>query len=216
MLSQIENSFLKSEAKVKLQLFILPIICIYFYFYFFNKNDLVQSKSSSLNTINSLLTKKFNGSYLSLTKDIEAFCLLEKIKLNSIDYNEKKLLIKGKTSLSKINKLILKLEYINNFSKINSLSIEQIAKKNQYSFQISSEFKKYYIKEKIVSIEIMKKKKVDKFKLKAIISNHVLLNNKWYVLNDKIGKYKIQKIEKNLVVLKYKDKNINLRLSKNE
>ena len=96
------------------------------------------------------------------------------------------------------------------------MSIEKIINKNQYIFQISSEFKKYHIKEKIVSIEKVKKKNVDKFKLKAIISNHVLLNNKWYVLNDKIGKYKIQKIEKNLVVLKYKDKNINLRLSKNE
>ncbi len=214
MLSQIENSFLESEIKIKLQLFILPIFCIYFYFYFFGNKEL-SPNNSSLNNMNSLLTKKFNGSYLNLIKDIETFSLSRKIKINSMDYNKNKLLIKGKTSLEKINKLIIKIEYINNFSRINSLIIEKTTKKSQYNFQISSDFKKYYIKEKIINTQISKKKK-DKFKLKAIISNHVLVNNKWYALNEKIGKYEILKIEKNLVVLNYKKKNINLRLIKNE
>jgi len=216
MLNQIESSFLESKAKVKLQLFVLPLFCIYFYFYFIEKNESESININNLNTINSLLTKKFNGSYLKLIKDIEAFCLLEKIKIDSINYNKNKLSIIGKTSLEKINKLIIKIEHINNFSKINSLIIEKIVKKNQYTFQINSEFKKYYIKEKIINTQIQKKKRKDKFKLKAIISNHVLVNNKWYSLDEKIGKYKILKIEKNLVVLNYKEKNINLRIIKDE
>lgn len=216
MLNQIESSFLKSDIKVKLQLIILPIFCIYFYFYFFSSKELTVN-NNNLNDINSLLTKKFNGSYLNLIRDIETFCLSKKIKINSIDYNKNKLAILGESSLVKINDLIIKIEHINNFSKINSLSIEQTAKKDRYSFQISSEFKKYYIKEKIETLEAkVKKKSIDKFKLKAIISNHVLLNNKWHNLNDEVGKYKIIKIEKNLVVLNFKEKNINLRLMKNE
>ena len=215
MLGQIERKFSESEIKVKLQLFVLPIFCIYFYFYFFENKELLNS-SNNLSSVNSLVTKKFNGSYLNLIKDIEAFCISKKIKIISIDYNKKNLLIKGKTSLAKINKLIMKIEYINNYSKINSLSIEKKSKKNQYSFQITSKFKKYYIKEQIINTKINKKKSTDKFKLKAIISNHVLVNNKWYSLNDVVGKHKIQRIEKNLVVLNYKEKNIKLRLIKNE
>ena len=125
-------------------------------------------------------------------------------------------MIKGKTSLIKINKLIVKIEYLNNFSKINSLNIEKEIKKNQYSFHISSEYKKFYIKNKITKKEKKKKKSINKFKLKAIISNHILVNNKWYSVNDNVGKYKVLKIEKNLVVLNYQEKNIRLRLLKNE
>jgi len=90
-------------------------------------------------------------------------------------------------------------------------------------FRISSEFNKYYIKEKITNIKVKKenikkvrKNSINTFKLKAIISNHILIDNKWYKLNDLVGKYKLTKIEKNLVVLNYKEKNINLRLFKNE
>ncbi|KAB7887431.1 hypothetical protein [Poseidonibacter ostreae] len=221
MLSQIENSFLKSEIKVKIQLFILPLLCIYFYFYFFDyKKDSLVFKSTNLN---SLISKKFRGSYLELNKDIETFCLSKKININAIDYNKNNLLIKGRTSLDKINKLIVKIEYINNFSKITSLNLEKTAKHNLYNFEINSEFKKYYIKEKIQKVEKkveeklkVAKQNLDNFHLKAIISNHILLNNKWYTKNDFIGKYKVLKIEKNLVVLNYKQKNIKIRLNKNE
>lgn len=216
MLSQIENIFLKSEKKVKVQLIVLPILCIYFYFYFFTNKEVVLNNNNLMN-INSLLTKKFNGSYLDLVKDIETFCLSKKIKIYSIDYNKNKLVLSAQSSLVKINDLITKIEHINSFSKIKSLSIQETLNKGKYLFQITTEFKKYYIKEKIAISEVKNKKKsIDKFKLKAIISDYILLNKKWYKLNDEVGKYKIVKIEKNLVVLSYKEKNIDLRLIKNE
>lgn len=217
MLSQIENSFSKSELKVKLQLLILPLFCIYFYFYIFDSGleDNIDT-SNNLNNISTLVNKSFDDSYLNLIKEIEAFSLSKKIKIDSINYSKGKLLIRGKTSLQKINELIIKIEYINNFSKINSLSIEEATRSKQYFFKISSEFKKYYIKEKIEKVKKSKKKKIDNFSLKAIISNHILLNNKWYTIDDFVGKYKIVEIKKNLVILNYKDKNIKLRLSKYE
>jgi hypothetical protein len=215
MLKQIENSFLKSEVKIKLQLYILPIFCIYFYIYMIdNKNSFLDLNNT--NKLNNLLHKKFDGSYLNLLKDIENFCLSKKIKINSLDYNKNKLLIKGKTSLKRINSLIIKIENINSFSKINSLNIEKTSKKNQYIFNINTEFKKFYIKTKNKEVKKEKKGKITVFRLKAIIDNHILLNNKWYTLNDFFGKYKIILINKNHVVLKYKDKNITLKLNKNE
>jgi len=214
MLKLIENSFLTSEAKIKLQLYILPLFFIYFYIYLIdNKNSLINVNS---NKLNSLLIKKFDGSYLKLVKDIESFCLSKKIKINAVDYNKDNLLIKGETSLAKINDLIIKIENINNFSNVNSLIIEKSAKKNQYIFEINTEFKKYFIKTKIERVKKRKQEKINIFKLKAIISNNILLNNKWYILNDFVGKYKVIKIEKNFVLLKYKDENISLKLNKNE
>lgn len=215
MLKSIENSFIESEIKVKLQLVVLPLFCIYFYMYLFDNKKIIVS--SNINSkLNTLLSKKFSGSYLNLIKEIESFCLQRKIKITSIDYNKNNLLIKGKTSLVKINDLIIKIENINNFSNLKSLTIEKTTKTNSYLFEIRTEFKKFYLKTKLKKIRKQKTKDINTFKLKAIISNYVLLNNKWYSLNDFIGKYKIIKIEKNLVILNSKDKTINIKLKKNE
>ena len=215
MLKLIEKSFLESERKIKLQLYILPIFLIYFYIYFTDNKTNIVSLGKNHN-LTSLVSEKFDGSYLELVKELENFCLKNKIKISAINYNHNNLLIKGKTSLKKINRLIVKIENINKFSKINSLSIEKSTKKTQYAFEVNTEFKKYYIKTKNEKKIKEKKKSVINFNLKAIISNHVLLNNKWLTLNDMVGKHKIIRIEKNLVVLNYKDKKINLRLNKNE
>ena len=217
MFKLIESSFINSEAKIKIQLYILPIFVIYFYFYFMdNKTNSIHLPNANTINLNSFLSKKFDGSYLKLVKDIEDFCLSSKIKINTIDYNKNNLLIKGKTTLKKINRLIIELENINNFSKLNSLDIQKTTNKNQFTFDINTEFKKYYIKTKKVEEIKVKKISAIKFNLKAIVSNHVLLNSNWYTLHDVVEKYKIIKIEKNLVILRYKDKIKSLRLNKNE
>ena len=217
MFKLIESYFLNSEIKIKIQLYILPIFVIYFYFYFMdNKINSIHLNTTNSLGLSSLISKKFDGSYLKLVKDIESFCISSKIKINTIDYKKNNLLIKGKTTLKKINKLIIKLENLNNFSKLNSLDIQKTSKQNQFTFEITTEFKKYYIKAKKVIEKKVKKISRIQFNLKAIVSNHILLNSKWYTLNDTVGKYKIIRIEKNLVFLKYKDKTKKLRLNKNE
>lgn len=221
MLKLIENSFSSSSKKAKLQLLILPLFFIYFYIYFYagNKSQFITSNNPKLD---GLLNKKFDESYLILTKEIESYCDLKKIKIDSIDYKKKNLLIKGKASLSQINSLIVKLETINNYSNINLLNILKTVKNNEYSFEINTEFKKYYIKSKRTKIETIntnlkpKSKPKIKFKLKAIVSNHVLINNKWYMIDDKVGKYKITKISENNVLLTYEKKDLNLKLHKDE
>ena len=215
MLKSIENSFSTSSTKVKLQLFILPLFFIYFYLYFYtgNKSQFIANENYKLD---GLLNKKFNKSYLELTKEIESYCDLKKIKIDSIDYKKKNLLIKGRSSLVKIKSLITKLETINNYSNINLLNILKTEKKNEYTFEINTEFKKYYIKDKETKSKIIKPKIRNNFKLKAIVSNHVLINNKWYTINEKVGKYKITKISENNVLLKYEKKDLNLKLHKDE
>ena len=94
-------------------------------------------------------------------------------------------------------------------------------KSNEYSFEINTEFKKYYIKdknktEKKDKAQLVKKKSKDIFKLNAIVSNYILLNNKWYTLKERVGKYKIIEIKEKSVILDYKGTNLDLKLYKNE
>lgn len=224
MLKSIGNNFVNSSMKVKIQLYILPLFFIYFYIYFYTgtNKEYIQDNRSKLD---GLLNKKFNKSYLEIIKKIENYSNLEKIKIISIDYKNKNLLIKGKTTLLKIKSLIRKLEIINNYSNIILVNILTKGKNNEYSFEINTEFKKYYIKDKNKTenktenkdkVQVVKKKSKDIFKLNAIVSNYILLNDKWYKLKERVGKYKIIEIKEKSVVLDYKGKNLNLKLYKNE
>ncbi|WP_121627809.1 hypothetical protein [Poseidonibacter antarcticus] len=220
MLKSIGNNFVNSSIKVKIQLYILPLFFIYFYIYFYTgtNKEYIQDNRSKLD---GLLTKKFNKSYLEIIKKIENYSNLEKIKIISIEYKNKNLLIKGKTTLLKIKSLIRKLEIINNYSNIILVNILTKGKRNEYSFEINTEFKKYYIKdknktEKKDKVQVVKKISKDIFKLNAIVSNYILLNNKWYTLKERVGKYKIIEIKEKSVILDYKGTNLNLKLYKNE
>ena len=147
MLKSIGNNFVNSSIKVKMQLYILPLFFIYFYIYFYTgtNKEYIQDNRFKLD---GLLTKKFNKSYLEIIKKIENYSNSEKIKIISIEYKNKNLLIKGKTTLLKIKSLIRKLEIINNYSNIILVNILTKGKSNEYSFEINTEFKKYYIKDK--------------------------------------------------------------------
>ena len=223
MLKLIEHSYINSTQKVKLQLLVLPIFFIYFYFYFYsNKKEI---PSSNLNNNLTLLeNKKFNKSHLELVKDLEKYFVLKKIKINSIDYKNKNLLIKGETSILKIKSLINKLESINKFSNITLLNILKTKSETIFNFEINTEFKKYYIKKKqkieekkkVITKKLVKKEKKKDIKLNAIISNHILINNTWQSIDDKIGKYTITKITTNSVLLSHKEEKLNLKLHKDE
>ncbi|MGB1226563.1 MAG: hypothetical protein ACPG9K_01635 [Poseidonibacter sp.] len=148
---------------------------------------------------------------------------MKKIKINSIDYKNKNLLIKGETSILKIKSLINKLESINKFSNITLLNILKTKSKTVFSFEINTEFKKYYIKKKqnieqkkVLTKKLVKKEKKKDIKLNAIISNHILINNTWQSIDDKIGKYTITKITTNSVLLSHKEEKLNLKLHKDE
>ena len=222
MLNQIVDKFLNSSLKVKIQLYILVILCIYFYTYLF---EVTNNKKTSNNNqkIEELLNKRFNESFLDITSELEEYFKAEGINISSITYRNKELSVKGKTTLKKIENLIKKIENLNNFSKISSLSI---TKTDQYIFHINTEFKKYYIKkfEKITNIkkvkekhkEVIKKNNNKELKLRAIISKYILINDDWYHIEDKVGKYKIIDIKDNEVILNYKGKDMNLRLYKDE
>ena len=222
MLKSIGNNFINSSLKVKIQLYILPLFLIYFYIYFFteNREEYIDNNNSSLN---GLLNKKFNKSYLKIINEIENYCNLEKIKIISMNYKNKNLLIKGESTLLKIRNLIEEIENINKYSNIilvDVLSTKKSKKSESYSFEIKTEFKKYYIKKKVNKENktniVKKKKNKNNFKLKAVVSDYVLINNMWYELNDKIGKYKIINIKEKSVILNYKENNMNLKLYKDE
>lgn len=55
---------------------------------------------------------------------------------------------------------------------------------------------------------------VTKFKLMATLNSSAKINNRWYKLNQKIGKFTLRKITKNYVILK-KNKNMSIKVNLN-
>lgn len=55
-------------------------------------------------------------------------------------------------------------------------------------------------------------KQIGGFKLNAVMNNSAFINGKWYKLNDKIGRYKISRVNKTSITLSKNDKKIILTL----
>jgi len=202
MLSKIDNSFIDSQIKTKVQLYILPLLLIYFVFYFINTKEIEKTVSKPIKI--NFSNKKYKGDFLELFRLIE-----KKAKLVNIDilylYNKKKTVyIKGKGSVSNLRKLVNKLESINNFTNLNLLKIKKIEKSNSYEFEINLTLDKYFIKRKTSKEEVIVKKD---FKLKAIIGKYAFIDDKLIKIDEVIEDYKLVEIQKNYIKLK-RDKEI--------
>jgi len=100
-------------------------------------------------------------------------------------------------------------KYLKELSKKVEISLKRekieskvIYKHNPYlqTLSIMSQRQKHYKKRN----KLTKSKKRNKFYLIATSKNKAFIDNKWYKINDKIGKFTLSKIYKNKVVLKYK------------
>lgn len=216
MLNYLENRFIESSIKVKIQLYMLPLLSFLFILYLINMNLVSKPQEVSSNEIKNIEKRKYSGSYLLLKKDIEGFCFKNKITVVRLSNKNKSILINAKSSIKKLMSFIYMLESINNFSNIKTFSLNKIKKTNIYEYSIEVTFNKYYIKQKRTeSKEKIKTKKMP-IKVKAIIGGNVLINEKWINKNDSIGEYKLTSINKDFVELLYKNKTIKIKINKNE
>ncbi len=218
MYSYLNNKFNNSEKKVKIEIYLLTFI-ICFSFILFIK-DYTPSKNFIKTSILPIEKKTFNQSFFDLIKDIELYTKKENIQIIKIESSQKTLKITGNTSLYKLKKLVKKIEGLNEFSNIIIFYFYKSEKLKKYSFQFDISFDKFYIKQKSLEAVIKKKVKTQiiRFKLKAIISKNVLINNTWMKKNDFIKGYKLINIRKNSVLLENKseDKKIILKVFKND
>ena len=209
MLKYIDETFCSSSFKVKFELYLLPLFIVYIFFYLFP----VENKKIKLLSIPKIENIKFKGSYFDLIKDLENYSKINKLKVLNIKHSKNKIYFKVLIKKNAINKLIHKIESLNKFSTLESFSF--FKNKEGFVFDSIINFKKYHIKkeEKEVKAKIIKR---GKYKLKAIIDDYVLINNKWLKTGSKIDKYEIRILNKNTILLENEKKQINLKVYKDE
>lgn len=216
MLNYLNNKFLNSSKKIKIELYILPLLIFVFLYFFFLENS-IKEESQLLPKIDfsEYDNKNFDGSFSELFSILEKLASKNKVLILTNNRVEKQILLKGKAKKESILEFIKEIENINNFTKIDSLVFTK-DEVNDFEFNLKIDLNNFYIKDlknkKNKNFDEVKKDKKIEFKINAIISKYALINEKWIKENEKIENFILVKIEKNSVLLKNEFEEIKLEL----
>ena len=226
MLNYLNNKFINSSIKTKIELYLLPLLLLYLCYFFLefnlNENSNIEEIKSKVDVNSS--TKEFKDSFLNLFSKLEDYALKNQIVIFTLTNNKKIILLKAKSNLSNIQKFIKKIENINNFSKIKSLTLSKADSEN-YIFEMEVDLNKFYIKkiEKELDnkaleskLEVKNDEKSKGYKINAIISEYAFINDVWLKKDENIDDLKLVQIEKDFVVLENENKKIILELNNEE
>ena len=234
MLTYINNKFVNSSLKTKVELYILPLMILYLLYYFSSSLFVVEKPFVVKNKINleEYKNKKFQGSFLDFFSNIEEKAKENNIQILSLNNKKNIVELKIQSPKEKLSLFIKQIENINKFTKITFITMYDKKDSNKYLFDLKIDLNKFYIKriekEKIISQKILPKpeeiktKKIeivkDNYELKAIIAEYVLVNDIWLKQGEDINGFKVDEIKRNSIVLenKNKDKKIRLELADEE
>ena len=234
MLTYINNKFVNSSLKTKVELYILPLMILYLLYYFSSSLFVVEKPFVVKNKINleEYKNKKFQGSFLDFFSNIEEKAKENNIQILSLNNKKNIVELKIQSPKEKLSLFIKQIENINKFTKITFITMYDQKDSNKYLFDLKIDLNKFYIKriekEKIISQKILPKpeeiktKKIeivkDNYELKAIIAEYVLVNDIWLKQGEDINGFKVDEIKRNSIVLenKNKDKKIRLELADEE
>ena len=234
MLTYINNKFVNSSLKTKVELYILPLMILYLLYYFSSSLFVVEKPFVVKNKINleEYKNKKFQGSFLDFFSNIEEKAKQNNIQILSLNNKQNIVELKIQSPKEKLSLFIKQIENINKFTKITFITMYDKKDSNKYLFDLKIDLNKFYIKriekEKIISQKILPKpeeiktKKIeivkDNYELKAIIAEYVLVNDIWLKQGEDINGFKVDEIKRNSIVLenKNKDKKIRLELADEE
>lgn len=219
----LNNKFINSSLKTKIELYLLPLLLLYLFYFLFHfetKDDSsIQAKVDFDYSKN-----QFNDSFLDLFSNIEDYALKNQIVIKSITNEKKIVFLKAKSKIENIEKFIKKIENLNNFTKIKSFILNK-DDENQYVFEIQIDLNKFYIKkiEKEVenqsqktTLQINNSEKSKEYKISGIISEYAFINDIWLKKDENIDDLKLVKIEKDFVVLENENRKIILELNNEE
>ena len=223
MLNNLNNKFINSSLKTKIELYLLPLLLLYLFYFLFHfetKDDSsIQAKVDFDYSKN-----QFEDSFLDLFSNIEDYALKNQIVIKSITNEKKIVFLKAKSKIENIEKFIKKIENLNNFTKIKSFILNK-DDENQYVFEIQIDLNKFYIKkiEKEVenqnqktTFQINNSEKSKEYKISGIISEYAFINDIWLKKDENIDDLKLVKIEKDFVVLENENRKIILELNNEE
>lgn len=232
MLIYINNKFINSSLKTKIELYLLPLMILYF-LYYFSSTLFVQEKQTIIkNKINfkEYENKRFQGSFLELFSNIESKAKMNNIQILSLNNKNNIVDLKIESQKEQLPLFINQIENINKFTKITSITMNNKKELDKYYFELKIDLNKYYIKnikkEKVKKEEIVIKAKEtkipkievikDDYKLKAIIAEYVLINDIWLKKGETIDAFKVDKINRNSIILDNKSRKIKLEVSNEE
>ena len=222
MLNYLNKKFIDSSLKAKMELYLLPLLILYLcYFLGFNLNENLENEEIKAKIDLNYSNKEFKNSFLDLSSNIEEYASKNQIIIFTLTNNNKVFIIKAKANLIKIENFIKKIENLNNFSKIKTLTLNKVDSDN-YLFEIEVDFNKFYIKKRDKDTEIeeikpnvliINNEKTKEYKINGIISEYAFINEIWLKKDEKLDDLILTKIEKDFVVLENKDKKIILELN---
>jgi hypothetical protein len=223
MLNYINKKFIDSSLKTKIEVYLLPLLLLYLCYFFlgFNLNKNSENEEIKAKVDLNYSNKEFKNSFLDLSSNLEEYASKNQIIIFTLTNNKKVFNIKAKANLIRIENFIKKIENLNNFSKIKTLTLNKVDLDN-YLFEIEVDFNKFYIKkiQKDGDTQEIKQKiiltndeETKEYKINGIISEYAFINEIWLKKNEKLDDLILTKIEKDFVVLENENKKIILELN---
>ncbi len=223
MLNYLNKKFIDSSLKTKIELYLLPLLLLYLCYFFlgFNLNRNSENEEIKAKVDLNYANKEFKNSFLDLSSNLEDYASKNQIIIFTLTNNKKVFNIKAKANLIRIENFIKKIENLNNFSKIKTLTLNKVDLDN-YLFEIEVDFNKFYIKkiqkdgdtqEIKQKIMLTNDKETKEYKINGIISEYAFINEIWLKKNEKLDDLILTKIEKDFVVLENENKKIILELN---
>ena len=223
MLNYLNKKFIDSSLKTKIELYLLPLLLLYLCYFFlgFNLNKNSEDEEIKAKVDLNYSNKEFKNSFLDLSSNLEEYASKNQIIIFTLTNNKKVFNIKAKANLIRIENFIKKIENLNNFSKIKTLTLNKVDLDN-YLFEIEVDFNKFYIKkiQKDGDTQEIKQKiiltndeETKEYKINGIISEYAFINEIWLKKDEKIDDLILTKIEKDFVVLENENKKIILELN---
>lgn len=223
MLNYLNKKFIDSSLKTKIEVYLLPLLLLYLCYFFlgFNLNKNSENEEIKAKVDLNYSNKEFKNSFLDLSSNLEEYASKNQIIIFTLTNNKKVFNIKAKANLIRIENFIKKIENLNNFSKIKTLTLNKVDLDN-YLFEIEVDFNKFYIKkiQKDGDTQEIKQKiiltndeETKEYKINGIISEYAFINEIWLKKDEKIDDLILTKIEKDFVVLENENKKIILELN---
>lgn len=209
MLKVLDNNFVNSSLKTKIELYIFPILLI-FLFYTIFQNDTKQDAVIESKIDFDYSKMEFKDSFLEFFSNLEEYASKNEIQILNLTNNKKIVSIKAKSDFEKIQKLIQKIENLNNFTDIKSLKMNK-QEFNSHFVEIEIDLNKFYIKR--LEKENQNSQNIKEYKLKAIVFDYAFINEVWLKKSEKIDDFELKQIERNFVVLQKENLDIKLELN---
>lgn len=216
MYKYLNDKFINSSIKVKIELYLLPLMLLFLVYYWAFNNFTKEEKIEENITIKPIsFEKKFDGDFLKFFSNIENIAKENQIFVKSILEKNSFVYLSGTANKESFLLFIKDIENLNEFTKIDSFVLSLEVDSHNYVFDIRIDLNSFFIKEKQEKLKEHKIKVETNhtFILTGIVDKYVLINGNWLQINEFIGGYKLILIDKNFVLLKNENKEIKLELN---